>query len=90
MSALSGVGCVGTSSIAQGAAGTFFYPHHHPKGRAAGVVSTLYCQGAAVSHFVQLVWSMVMGFFFVVHACSVGRAGLGHQPDQFQFQGGRP
>ncbi|MDR0215635.1 MAG: hypothetical protein LBJ15_16765 [Comamonas sp.] len=85
MSALSGVGCVGASSIAQGAAGTFFYPHHHPKGRAAGVVSTLYFQGAAVSHFVQLAWLVVMGF--LLHGRSVCICGTRLNPEISTIQG---
>lgn len=67
------------------------YPHHPSIGHAAGgSVSFLPCQGAAhAGRRVQLAWLVVLGFFFVVHACSVGRGRLGRQLDPFPFQGDR-
>jgi hypothetical protein len=64
--------------------GTF--PHHHPNGHAAGgLVSTLNCQGAAVSHFVQLAWLVVMGF--LLHGRSVCICGTRLNPEISMIQG---
>lgn len=71
--------------------GQSFFTHHHPyTGHAAGgSVSVLHRKGAAhAGRCVQLAWLVVLGFFFVVHACSVGRGRLGRQLDPFSFQGG--
>ncbi|PEH90083.1 hypothetical protein CRM82_17115 [Comamonas terrigena] len=68
-----------------------FLQHHPYIGHAAGgSVSVLHRKGAAhTGRCVQLAWLVVLGFLFVVHACSVGRGRLGHQLDSFPFQGGR-
>lgn len=68
-----------------------FCQHHPYIGHAAGgYLSASQNQGAAhTGRCAQLAWLVVLGFFFVVHACSVGRGRLGRQLDPFSFQGGR-
>lgn len=54
--------------------GQSFSTQHHPYiGHAAGgYLSALHRNGAAhTGRCAQLAWLVVLGFFFVVHACSV-------------------